>query len=177
MQFRFLTLQSRRLAAVLAITALTACTANVAHRGYLAKPGAFDQIREGMPKSEVEAALGSPSTTASVKLQGDSYYYISSTTEQKAFFKAEEVKREVIAIRFDRNDTVASLGQYGLEDGEIIEMNSRTTPVKGREMSILQQIFGNIGQPGPGGLITPGRTPGGNTGTGGMPGGGGNVGN
>lgn len=163
--------QSFRVAALLTMTGLAACSANVAHRGYLAKPGAFDQVREGMPKSEVEATLGSPSTTASVNLQGDSYYYISSTTEQKAFFKPEEVKREVIAIRFDQNDQVASLGQYGLEDGQIISMNSRTTPVKGREMSILQQIFGNIGRPGPGGLITPGRTPGGDTGTGGLPGG------
>ena len=170
MQFRSLS-HFLGIAAFTALTGLAACAPNVAHRGYLAKPGAFNQIREGMAKSEVEATLGSPSTTASVNLRGDSYYYISSTTEQRAFFKPEEVKREVIAIRFDQNDMVASLGQYGLEDGQIIDMNSRTTPVKGREMSILQQIFGNIGRPSPGGLITPGRTPGGDPATGGMPGG------
>jgi outer membrane protein assembly factor BamE (lipoprotein component of BamABCDE complex) len=146
--------------------AVAGCSANIAHRGYLAKPGAFGQVREGMAKSEVEGILGSPSTTASVNYQGDSYYYISSTTEQRAFLNPKEVERQVIAIRFNQNDQVASLGQYGLEDGQVIEINSRTTPTKGRELSILQQIFGNIGKPGPGGIIVPGRTPGGNGGSG-----------
>lgn len=141
--------------------AVAACNANIAHRGYLAKPGAFAQVREGMAKSEVEGILGSPSTTASVNFSGDSYYYISSTTEQRAFLNPQEVERQVIAVRFDRNDQVASLGQYGLEDGKIIDINSRTTPTKGRELTVLQQIFGNIGRPGPGGIIVPGRTPGG----------------
>jgi len=147
---------------------LAACTPNIDYHGYLAKPGAFAQILEGMPKSEVEATLGSPSTTASVKFRGDSYYYISNVTEQRAFLNPRELKREVIAIRFDPDDKVASFGQYGLEDGRIIDMNSRTTPTKGVELTILQQIFGNIGTPAPGGGVIPGRTPGGNgPGTGG----------
>ena len=149
---------------------LAACTPNIDYHGYLAKPGAFAQVQEGMPKSEVEATLGSPSTTASIKFHSDSYYYISDITEQTAFLKPTEVKREVIAIRFDPNDKVASLGQYGLEDGRIIDMSSRKTPSKGLELSILQQIFGNLGRPSAGGAIIPGRTPGGNTPTG--PGGG-----
>jgi outer membrane protein assembly factor BamE (lipoprotein component of BamABCDE complex) len=138
---------------------VAACSTNIAHRGYLAKPGAFSQVHEGMAKSEVQGILGSPSTTAGINFQGDSYYYISSTTEQRAFLNAQEVDRQVIAIRFDRNDQVASLGQYGLDDGKIIDINSRTTPTKGRELTILQQIFGNIGMPGPGGTVVPGRAP------------------
>jgi outer membrane protein assembly factor BamE (lipoprotein component of BamABCDE complex) len=152
----------RRFTAILALAllgaALSACSPNIAHRGYLAKPGTFDQIREGMAKSEVLALLGSPSTTASVNIQGDSFYYISSTTEQKAFFNAKEIDRQVIAIRFDPNDQVDSFGQYGLEDGKVVDINTRKTPTKGRELTILQQVFGNIGKPGPGGAIIPGRS-------------------
>jgi len=157
---------SRLLISAAMALAVAGCTANIAHRGYLAKPGAFSQVREGMAKSEVEGILGSPSTTASVNFQGDSYYYISSTTEQTAFFNATETDRQVIAIRFDKNDQVANLGQYGLEDGKVIDINSRTTPTKGRELTILQQLFGNIGRPGPGGIIVPGRTPGSGSGPG-----------
>ncbi len=124
------------------------CTPTVDHRGYLAKPGSFNQIQNGMSKSEVEEILGSPSTTASVVLQGDSYYYISSTTEQTAFLKPKEIDREVIAIRFDQNDQVTSFAQYGLEDGRIIDLNTRETPTKGREYTFLQQFFGSIGKPG-----------------------------
>jgi outer membrane protein assembly factor BamE (lipoprotein component of BamABCDE complex) len=157
---------SRPLICAAMALAVAACTANIAHRGYLAKPGAFAQVREGMPKSEVQGILGSPSTTASVNFQGDSYYYISSTTEQRAFLNPTEVERQVIAVRFDKNDQVASLGQYGLEDGKIIDINSRTTPTRGRELTILQQLFGNIGKPGPGGVVVPGRQPGGEPGKG-----------
>src|SRR5690242_4473583 len=141
---------SRLLITAAMALAVAACSTNIAHRGYLAKPGAFAQVHEGMAKSEVQGILGSPSTTASVNLQGDSYYYISSTTEQKAFFNPTEVDRQVIAIRFDQNDQVASPGQYGLEDGKIIDINSRTTPARGRELTVLQQLFGDIGKPGPG---------------------------
>lgn len=166
---RLLSFSSRLLVPAAMALAVAACSANIAHRGYLAKPGAFAQVREGMPKSEVEGILGSPSTTASVNYQGDSYYYISSTTEQRAFLNPKEVDRQVIAIRFDQNDQVANLGQYGLEDGKVIDINSRTTPSKGRELTIIQQLLGNIGKPGPGGTIVPGRTPG-STGPGKNPG-------
>ncbi len=136
-------------------TLLVACTPTIDHRGYMARPGAFDQVNNGMAKSEVEGILGSPSTTASVNLQGDSYYYITSITESRAFLKPRETGREVIAIRFDKSDQVTSFAQYGLEDGRIIDINSRQTPVAGEDLSILQQLFrGLLGsKPGAGGSM------------------------
>lgn len=136
-----------RISALCILALLAACTPQIDHHGYLAKPGVFDQVQKGMSKSEVEAVLGSPSTTASVNFQGDSYYYISSVTEQRAFLNPKEIDRQVIAIRFDQTDQVASFGQYGLEDGRIIDVNTRETPSAGREYSILRQIFGNLGRP------------------------------
>jgi outer membrane protein assembly factor BamE (lipoprotein component of BamABCDE complex) len=135
-------------ALVLALT-VCACQPTVEHRGYLAKPGVFDQIKEGMAKSEVEAALGSPSTTASINYQGDSYYYISSLTEQSSFLTPQEVKREVIAIRFGQTDQVTSFAQYGLEDGKVIDVNTRRTPTRGRELSLIEQMLGNVGKGNP----------------------------
>src|SRR5436305_10736497 len=100
------------LAAALCATLLTACSPDIEHRGYIPKQGAFDQIHNGMGKTDVEAALGSPSTTASVKMQGDSYYYITSVTEHRAFLNPKEVNRDVIAIRFNPQDRVQSFAQY-----------------------------------------------------------------
>ena len=98
-----------------------------------------------MSKTEVEGILGSPSTTASINFQGDSNYYITSVTQSLALsFKAKEVSREVIAVRFDKGDQVTSFAQYGLEDGRIININSRETPIVGNELSILQDIFKGI---------------------------------
>ena len=129
------------LAAALAAILLAACSPEIEHRGYIPRQGAFDQVHNGMGKTEVEAALGSPSTTASVKLQGDSYYYITSVTEHRAFLNPKEVNRDVIAIRFDQQDRVQSFAQYSMQDGRIINVNDNATPVIGDDLSILQRIF------------------------------------
>ena len=125
-------------------TLLASCSPTTNYHGYLAKPGAFGQISDGMSKTEVEGILGSPSTTASINFQGDSNYYITSVTESRSFMKAKEVNREVIAVRFDKSDQVTSFAQYGLEDGRIININSRETPIVGNELGILQDIFKGI---------------------------------
>jgi outer membrane protein assembly factor BamE (lipoprotein component of BamABCDE complex) len=132
------------LAAAFFATLLAGCVPSVEHRGYVAKPGAFDQISNGMAKSEVEAALGSPSTTASVKFRGDSYYYITSTAVGRAFLLPKEVEREVVAIRFDENDKVVSIAQYTLQDGRVIDINNRTTPVAGAEANVLKRFLTSL---------------------------------
>lgn len=119
---------------------IAGCSPEVEHRGYVAKPGAFNQITNGMSKLEVEGILGSPSTTASIRYKGDSYYYITSITTSKAFL-TEETQREVIAIRFDENEQVKSFAQYGLDDGRVIDVNTRKSPVVGEDTSILTALL------------------------------------
>ncbi len=141
------------LSAAAAASLVAGCQPQINRRGYYAKPGTLSQIREGMAKSEVEAAMGSPSTSASVNFQGDSYYYISSTTQQRSFLAPREQSREIIAIRFDRNDQVASVAQYGLEDGRIINMLDRKTPVAGQEFKILSELMRSGGSAPIGGSV------------------------
>ena len=141
---KYLKRTSMWLVAALFATLITACSPEIGHHGYIARPGAFGQISEGMSKTEVEGILGSPSTTASVNFQGDSNYYITSVTQSRSFLQAKEINREVIAVRFDKNDQVASFAQYGLEDGRIININSRQTPIVGNNLSVLQDIFKGI---------------------------------
>ena len=120
---------------------LASCASTVMHHGYLPRKGDLQQLREGMTKAEVEALLGSPSTTATIESLNDSYYYISSTTKQTAFFKPKEVDRRVLAIRFDRNGLVRSFAVYGLQDGRIVNINDRETPAAGKELGILASLF------------------------------------
>ena len=124
---------------------LVACTPEIDHRGYIAKPGAFAQLREGMAKTEVEGLLGSPTSTASINFAGDSYYYISSTTQRTAFFTPVELERLVIAVRFSKEDRIAGVAQYGLKDGRIIDINTNRTPVTGSEFSLLKELFVGTG--------------------------------
>ena len=104
------------------------------------KPGAFDQISNGMTKMEVEGIMGTPSTTASVKYKGDSYYYITQITQQKAFLTTE-TDRTVIAIRFNEDEKVKSYAQYGLQDGRVVDMNGEVTPVYGEDTSIISALL------------------------------------
>jgi outer membrane protein assembly factor BamE (lipoprotein component of BamABCDE complex) len=129
---------------------MAACTPQINHRGYYPKAGAFGQIQEGMSKTEVEGILGSPSTTASVNFQGDSYYYITSTTEARSFLTPVETNREVIAVRFTKNDQVTSTAQYGLQDGRVIDINTRKTPVVGSELTLLQELLHSLAATTPG---------------------------
>ena len=119
---------------------LAACSPEVEHRGYMPKPGAFDQISNGMSKMEVEGIMGTPSTTASVQYKGDSFYYISSITTSKAFITSE-TDRTVIAIRFTEDGKVRSYAQYGLQDGRVIDMNTNQTPVYGEDTSIISALL------------------------------------
>jgi len=133
----------------LAAAVLANCSPIVDHRGYLPRQGDMQNLQPGMSKVEVEALLGSPSTTATINLSGDSYYYISSVVEERAFLRPKEVERQVVAIRFDANDQVESFGHYGLEDGRVVNFSDRETPTRGREMSILQQLISNAGNVAP----------------------------
>ena len=119
---------------------LAGCSPSVDHRGYMPKPGAFDQISNGMTKMEVEGIMGTPSTTASVQYKGDSFYYITSITTSKAFMTSE-TDRSVIAIRFNEDGKVRSFAQYGLQDGRVIDMNTNQTPVYGEDTSIISALL------------------------------------
>jgi len=131
---------------VLAATSVLAgCSRDIEHRGYQVRAQDMDKLRIGMSKEEVRGALGSPSTTATVQHQGDSFYYISSRIKTSAFLANEELDRQVLAVRFSQSNQVQSFGQYTLQDGKIIDMNSRETPSRGRELTVLQQMFGNLG--------------------------------
>jgi outer membrane protein assembly factor BamE (lipoprotein component of BamABCDE complex) len=128
------------LAAAGLLLLLAGCSPEVEHRGYMPKPGAFNQINTGMTKMEVEGILGTPSTTASIQYKGDSFYYITSTTVSKSFL-TEETDRQVIAIRFDEGGLVKSFAQYGLQDGRVIDLNTNQTPVYGEDNSFLAMLL------------------------------------
>ena len=131
---------TRFLAAAGLALVLAGCAPEVEHRGYMPKPGAFDQISNGMNKMEVEGIMGTPSTTASVQYKGDSFYYITQITTSKAFLTSE-TDRTVIAIRFNEDGKVKSYAQYGLQDGRVIDINTNSTPVYGEDTSIISALL------------------------------------
>ena len=102
----------------------------------------LDQLQPGMSKEDVQTVLGSPDTTSTIA--GDAYYYISTTTKTIAFMKPKEIDRQVVAVYFDRSERVRNVANYGLKDGIVVDYYGGETPARGKDVSILEQLFGNI---------------------------------
>ncbi len=122
-----------------------ACTPSVDLRGNLPMPENLAQIQPGKTtRDEVQVLLGTPSTTAA--FGEESWQYISARTETTAFFKPEVKERKVVSISFDRSGVVKEVVERGLEDGIQVQAVQRETPTAGKELSILEQLVGNIGK-------------------------------
>jgi outer membrane protein assembly factor BamE (lipoprotein component of BamABCDE complex) len=125
--------------------ALAACTGRVDTRGNLADPEVVSQITPGeSTRGTVEDLLGSPTTVAT--FNDSTWYYIGRKTERFAFFEAEVLEQQVVAIHFDQAGTVDDVKVYGPDDAREIELVDRTTPTAGKELTVLQQLFGNLGR-------------------------------
>ena len=77
---------------------------------------------------------------------GDAYYYISSTQKTVAFLKPREIDRQVVAVYFDGSETVRNVAHYGLKDGIVVNYYKGETPARGKDLTFLEQVFGNISQ-------------------------------
>jgi outer membrane protein assembly factor BamE (lipoprotein component of BamABCDE complex) len=120
--------------------ALIACAPVISQRGYLPDPAAEALIKSGTDtKTTVQERLGYASTTAT--FNNDSWYYISATEKQVAFFNPSILKRQVLAVYFDKQNKVTGVRHYGLKDGHLIAFESRTTPARGRETTFLQELL------------------------------------
>ncbi len=132
--------------AVLAVLAMAAaCTPIVDKHGYIPDPERMASIKVGVDNKEsVYQRLGSPSTVAT--FGGEVWYYISSVEERKAFLAPKITKRDIIAIHFDEDDYVADISGYDVTDGKVVAYVDRKTPTRGKELTFLEQMFGNIGR-------------------------------
>ena len=129
---------------------LSGCGGIVDKRGYVRDDAAFNSILPGVDNKEsVYQRLGSPSTSGTIA--SNTWYYITTREERTAFFAPEVKERNITAIEFDENDMVADVESYTLEDGKVVAYSDRETPTRGKELSFLEQMFGNIGRlPAPG---------------------------
>ena len=134
------------LATILAGTlGLSACSKIEQNRGYVPDAADLAEVEIGVAtRQTVQQSLGSPSTVGT--FDDTAWYYIRSRHERLAFFRPEVVSREVVAIYFDENNHVDDVAHYGLEDGYVVSYSNRETPTRGRELTVLEQLLGNVGR-------------------------------
>jgi outer membrane protein assembly factor BamE (lipoprotein component of BamABCDE complex) len=124
---------------------VTGCTHPIETHGNLPDSDQVVQINPGVDdKNHVSQLLGSPSTVS--PFGGSTWYYISKKTEQVAFLDPDVLDQEVLSITFDDQDIVKDMKIYGLENGRIVEPVDRVTPTQGSNLTVLQQLLGNLGR-------------------------------
>jgi outer membrane protein assembly factor BamE (lipoprotein component of BamABCDE complex) len=98
-------------------------------------------------KSTVRGKLGSPSATST--FDSNVWFYMNQVKARVAFERPRVVSRNVTAITFDKeSEVVKHVDNYTLKDGRVIAYNGHETPTRGRELSVLEQILGTLGQGG-----------------------------
>lgn len=135
--------------AALAIAApLAACTPTTSTHGFQVVEAKPEDVKVGEDtKSTVLERLGSPSAVST--FEPNIWFYVTQATERKAYFKPKTTARDVVAVSFDKTtEKVVSVNKHGMEDGKVLAFNDRETPTRGRELSILEQLLGNVGRVG-----------------------------
>jgi outer membrane protein assembly factor BamE (lipoprotein component of BamABCDE complex) len=133
-------------ALMLGAAGLSACGGQIDRHGHVFIDVDLNQVQPGMNKEQVQQVLGSPDTKSAIG--GDAYYYISTTQKTVAFLKPREIDRQVVAVYFDRNQTVEQVAHYGLKDGIVVNYYKGETPARGKDLTFLEQIFGNLANRG-----------------------------
>jgi outer membrane protein assembly factor BamE (lipoprotein component of BamABCDE complex) len=127
------------------LSALSACAPVINTRGQQPDPDVLAKIEPGSTSQrDVERALGTPSTQG--VFRENVWYYMSERTERTAFFAPELLERKIIAVVFDKVGVVEDIVTYTENDKQEIALVARITPTAGNEISIIQQLFGNIGR-------------------------------
>lgn len=137
--------------AVAALLATSACVATYRNHGYMPPQEQLDEIVIGVDtRDSVAETIGSPSSAG--LLDDSGYYYVRSRMRNLAFRATETVDREVLAITFNGDGTVANIERFGLEDGQVITLERRVTESSVVDRTFLRQLLGSFGRLRPGAL-------------------------
>src|SRR4051812_14041207 len=128
------------LAAILCGFVAVACAPTVQVHGYVPPQADIARIRPGVDDTAtVQKILGMPSSAG--VLRDSAWYYVQSTVENYTYHAPKVVNRTVLAVNFDKRGLVRDVKRYGLADGRIINLETRTTETGGRELGVLEQLF------------------------------------
>jgi outer membrane protein assembly factor BamE (lipoprotein component of BamABCDE complex) len=134
-------------AALIALPLAGACAPMKSAHGFQALDVKPAELKVGEDtKSTVLERIGSPSVQST--FDPNLWFYISQSVNQIAFYKPRVTSREVVAVSFDESEKVKAVDRLTLKDGKVIAFNGRKTPTRGRELSILEQLLGNVGRMG-----------------------------
>jgi outer membrane protein assembly factor BamE (lipoprotein component of BamABCDE complex) len=135
----------RTLVLAVSALALSACETIVDNRGFSPTPGSVEKLEAGsQSREDVVRLIGTPSAVAT--FNPNIWFYISQRQETFAFLKPSITEQKIMQVTFNDAGRVADIKNYDLKDAKEVDMVSRITPTAGKELTVLEQIMGNIGK-------------------------------
>jgi outer membrane protein assembly factor BamE (lipoprotein component of BamABCDE complex) len=132
-------------AAALTLTALAGCSPMQSSHGYVPDPELVEKLRPGVhDRDSVTSLFGSPTSIA--KFNGETWLYVKQDSEHIAFFNETLTDQAVLAVQFNKAGVVSGIKHYAMVDGKKINLVQRKTRTRGKELTVIEQLFGNIGR-------------------------------
>lgn len=127
------------------IFCLASCSPTIDHHGTLPDEDLIKTIKVGKNnRAEVAKILGTPSAVST--FDSETWYYVGSQASRLAFLESKLINRKILVIQFDKKGIVRGLGHKNKDDGRKIRLVDRVTPTSGKQLTILEQLIGNIGR-------------------------------
>ena len=141
-----------RAVALCCLLILTACSATYRNHGYVPLEEDLENLVVGVDsRATVDDLIGAPSVSG--VLSGGDYYYVRSRIRTYGMYRPEVVERQVLAISFNDDDTIANIERFSLADGQIVPLARRVTDSSVVSGGFLRQLLGNIGNLNPAGAF------------------------
>lgn len=127
------------------VAGLAACSATFRNHGYVPDETELLRLVVGVStRDTVESTIGRPSTNGVER--GDAWYYVQSRVRNYAWRAPQTLERQLVAVSFAENGTVANVERFGLERGRVVPLSRRVTTTSIREFGLIQQIVRNFGR-------------------------------
>jgi outer membrane protein assembly factor BamE (lipoprotein component of BamABCDE complex) len=124
---------------------LAACAPQVVQHGHTIDPAAVARITPGVTsREEVARLMGSPSALAT--FEDSRWYYVTQRRENRSFFQSNITEQEVVTISFDDRGIVSDVRRHGMDQALAVQPDPDSTRTLGNELTIIEQLVGNIGR-------------------------------
>ena len=112
----------------------------------------LESIKVGDSKEKVLRVLGTPNYT-STKAEGtdDLMIYAQTNKSSRLFFNPKVTNQDVYLFVFNEKGVVSETKHLTLDDAKKVVYESKTTPVEGKNLSVLEQLAENFGRYNAGG--------------------------
>lgn len=128
----------------ISLLGIGACSPTVNTRGNLLEESRYAEIKPGeSSRTDVLRTMGSPTTQA--PFDDNVWYYIGQKTEKRGVLDADVIEEKIVVVAFNEEGMVDVIEEVDTSRMDIPTVR-RKTPTGGHEVTILQQLLGNVGR-------------------------------